>query len=234
MTTESANVPRHILIIPDGNRRWAKKRNELPYLGHFAGAEAAKEIMKKALELRLPALTLWCASVENLEKRPALELKFLFKVFEEYFTNLSKEPTLAKYGVRIRIFGRLKLLPESVQKALHACVEATKNHSNHSLTFLLGYSGKDEMRSAIQEIVHNSPQNITEEIIKESLWTRELPPVDLVIRTGGEPHLSTGVMMWDIADAHFYFTETLWPEFSPEEFKRAIEQYAKAGKRRGA
>lgn len=232
---EAGNLPRHVLIIPDGNRRWARARKKLPHLGHLEGARISGKILKEALNLGVPAVTMWGASVSNIQKRSRVEVAFLSKIFKIYFEKLLKEADIKNYDVRIRFLGKWKeLLPKSLCAIIQKCIDVTKMHTRHSLTFLLGYNGTDEMRSAIENISRNPAQKITEEVIKKNLWTKDLPPVDLVIRTGGEPHLSTGVMMWDLAEARLYFTETLWPDFSPEEFKKAIEEYARTEKRLGA
>ncbi len=231
--------PRHVLIIPDGNRRWARARKKLPHLGHLEGARISGKILKEALILGIPAITMWGASVSNIQKRSRVEVAFLSRVFKLYFAKLLKEADIKKYDVRIRFLGRWKeLLPKSVCSVIQKCIDSTKVHTKHSLTFLLAYSGTDEMQDAIARIASGKATHpdmkIDGECIKKHLWTKELPPVDLVIRTGGEPHLSTGVMMWDLAEARLYFTETLWPDFSPEEFKKAVEEYSRTEKRAGA
>lgn len=127
--------------------------------------------------------------------------------------------------------------PLALQEAIENCALKTREYNEFHLTILIAYSGIDEMVETIKTVAARAgtlPERIDENWIKESLWTRELPPVDLVIRTGGEPHFSEGVMMWDIANAQLYFTETLWPAFSPEEFRAAIEQYTKRERRFGA
>jgi len=233
------NLPTHIVLIPDGNRRWAKKRGLAPFLGHRQGAKTTKEIFKAALDLKIPYLTFWGSSIDNIAKRPAAEVKFLLKIFEQMFKKLAKNREVRKNGVKINVLGRWReMFPANVKKAIQEAIEKTKDYKNHQLTFLIAYSGIDEMTSAIQKISNLKSQisnlKIDEELIKNNLWTKDLPPVDLVIRTGGEPHWSAGLMMWDVADAQLYFTETLYPDFSVEEFKKAIEQYSKTERRMGA
>lgn len=232
------NLPNHIVIIPDGNRRWAEKRGLPSFFGHRQGAKTAEKIFRAALDLKIPHFTFWGSSLDNIVKRPAPEVDFLFKLFERYFKKLAKGKEIHSRQIKISALGRWgKLFPEKAKKAIREAVEKTKNYKNYHLTFLLAYSGVDEMTTAIQRIAElrskNSELRINEQLIKNNLWTKDLPPVDLVIRTGDEPHNSNGFMMWDTADSQFYFTETLWPDFSEEEFKKAIAIFQKTERRFG-
>lgn len=228
----------HVLIIPDGNRRWAKQKGLAAFLGHETGAENLEEILGAALDLKIPCLTFWGSSLDNVTKRPKEEVDFLFGVFEKYFTKLLADEKINKEGVRVSVLGRWQeFFPKKLEGLINEVVAKTKNNNRHNLTFLMAYSGKDEITNAIQEIAQlitkNSKLKVDEELIKENLWTKELPAVDLVIRTGGEPHWSAGVMMWDVADAQLYFTKTLWPDFSKEEFERAVGDYSGTERRFG-
>jgi undecaprenyl diphosphate synthase len=166
----------------------------------------------------------------------------LFKIFEHWFKKLVKTKQIHQQQVKIDVLGRWnKLFPEKVKKSIKQAIEKTKNYKNHQLTFLMAYSGIDEMTTAIKKIaelrIKNLELRIDETLIKNNLWTKDLPPVDLVIRTGSEKphwsHFSSGSMMWEVANAQFYFTKTLWPDFSPEEFKKAISEYPKIERRFG-
>ncbi|MBI1755146.1 di-trans,poly-cis-decaprenylcistransferase [Candidatus Azambacteria bacterium] len=226
------HLPKHIAIIPDGNRRWAKKEGLPSFLGHTKGAKAMERVLKTALDMNIPAVTVWGSSVSNVTKRPQKEVAFLFDVFKKQFAKLAKSKDLKKRGVRVRIFGRWEeLFPEGTKKPMREVVENTKDNAKHHLTFLMAYSGTDEMLKAIKEMPRGSA--VDERTIKNHLWTKELPPVDLVVRTGGEPHWSAGFMMWDVAEAMLYFTETLWPDLSSEEFTQAIKRYSDTQRRFG-
>jgi undecaprenyl diphosphate synthase len=232
------NLPRHVAIIPDGSRRWAKKRGLLSFFGHRAGVKTSEKILNAALDLKIPYITFWGSSKDNIIKRSKEEVNFLFKIFENEFKKLVKNKRIHTSKVKINVLGEWeRYFPAEVKKAIKEAIEKTKNYNNYNLIFLLAYSGKDEMISAIQQIANRKAQSanleIDEELIKNNLWTRNLPPVDLIIRTGGEPHNSTGFMMWDTADSQFYFTNTLWPDFFPEEFKKAILSYSKIERRLG-
>jgi undecaprenyl diphosphate synthase len=233
------NLPQHIVLIPDGNRRWARKKGLPSFFGHRQGAKTTEKILKSALDMKIPCLTFWGTSLDNITKRSPQEVNFLFDIFESWFKKLAKSREVHKNFVKINVLGRWnKLFPERVKKPIGQAIEKTKNYRSHQLTFLMAYSGIDEMTTAISKIaelkIQNSKLKINEELIKNNLWTKDLPAVDLVIRTGGEPHWSSGLMMWDVADAQLYFTETLLPDFSVEEFKKAIERYSKTERRMGA
>ncbi|MFH0852664.1 MAG: polyprenyl diphosphate synthase [bacterium] len=235
------NLPKHIAIIPDGNRRWAKSRGRLAWDGHRAGAKNFEKITKAAQKIGIFCLTFWGGSYDNLTKRPEKELKFLKEVYRINFVRLLKNKDIFRNEIKVSVFGQWpELLSERIMQPIEKIIEKTKDHHKKFLNFLIGYNGTYEMLDAIKKIVAKARQEknleVTEELLKANLWTKDLPPVDLVIRTGleGDPHWSNGFMMWDTADSQFYFTETLWPDFSEKEFIKAVESYAKRERRLGA
>ncbi len=207
------NFLKHIAIIPDGNRRWAKKKGLLSFLGHNKGSETAEEIIKEAVNLKIPFITFWGCSVNNIIKRSKLEVSFLFKIFEDQFKKILENKDIHKNKIKINVFGRWKeLFPKKTSVVIENAIKKTKNYNNYQLNFLLAYSGKDEMVSAIQGITKIKNQNekikINEELIKANLWTKDLPPVDLVIRTGKEnnlAHWSDGFMSIPPKLRHFFY-----------------------------
>ncbi|MDD5555596.1 MAG: polyprenyl diphosphate synthase [Candidatus Paceibacterota bacterium] len=230
------NIPAHIALIPDGNRRWAKKRNLPAFVGHERGAEALEKILQKSLELKIPYFTFWGSSLDNITKRSKKEVGYLFQIFEKQFKRLAKDKRIHKNEVKISVLGRWKeYFPPSLNKAIEQAMEKTKGYKRYHLTFLMAYNGTDEMEECIKNIV-KTKQKVNEKTIKQNLWTKDLPSVDLVIRTGCEddPHLSAGFMMWDIAYAQLYFTRTYFPAFSPKEYEKAIKDYVKRERRKGA
>lgn len=230
----SENLPRHIFIIPDGNRRWAKPAGRSLPEAYAAGEAAMEAILKAALRRGIQYLTAWGASVSNLTDRSTLEAEILNRLYERAFTKLATDPEIHDRRVQIQVVGRwAELLTERAQAAIRKAVEVTSAYDQHHLTILIGYSGVDEMTKAVEQIVEERPTNVTPETIKSHLWTAKLPPVDLVIRTGGEPHWSAGALMWDIAEAQFYFTDTLWPDFSPARLDDALATYAERTRRFG-
>lgn len=225
-------------LIPDGNRRWARKRGWLASLGHREGAKSAGKVLEAALELKIPYITLWGCSVSNLTNRSKAEVSFLYQVFAVFFKKLLNDRRLKENEVRVRILGRWpEYFPVRVREILNKLITDTARYDKYNLTLLLGYDGREEMLQAVEGLVATKRNNpklaITGESLKQNLWTKDLPPVDLVIRTGGEPHWSAGFLMWDVAEARLHFTETLWPAFSPTEFKNIVGQYYGTERRHG-
>ena len=234
------NIPNHVAIIPDGNRRWARKRGIKAWIGHREGVKAFEKILDKSRELKIPYITFWGGSWDNLTKRSKIEINFLFKVYTEQFKRVADDKRIHQNKVKINVLGRWKeILPKETQEAIERAMEVTKSYNNFFLTFLLAYDGTDEMLDCVQKIAKISQDKkikISKNLIKENLWTKDLPPVDLIIRTGCEsdPHNSAGFMMWDTIYSQLYFTQTLFPAFSPKEFEQIIEDYSKRERRLGA
>lgn len=235
---EKTNIS-HVALIPDGNRRWAKERGFLPWIGHQAGAKAFEKILNNWAEIEVPYITFWGGSVDNLIKRPKQEVDFLFKAYDERFKRILKDKRIHENKVKINVIGLWEeILPPETQRTIKRVIEETKNYDQHFLTFLLAYDGTSEMVSCCQRIAQLSKEKeiiVTKDLIKENLWTKDLPPVDLVMRTGckKDPHLSAGFMMWDTAYTQLYFTDTFFPEFTVEEFKEAINNYLNRKRRFG-
>lgn len=234
------NLPQHIVAIPDGNRRWARQKNLHSWLGHKAGAKNLEKILAVVRDMNLPCFSFWGASRDNITKRPDQEVKFLLELFRSYFAKLIKRKDIYRMDIRVNIFGAWpELFPTRIKKPMTALIEATKNHSSRTLNFFIAYDGKDEMVRATKAVVQQAKKKkglkITSQLIKANLWTKDLPPVDLVIRTGvqNDPHLSAGFMMWDCADAQLYFTKILWPDFGPKEFTKVIKDFSKKERRFG-
>ncbi|KKS65456.1 MAG: Tritrans,polycis-undecaprenyl-diphosphate synthase (geranylgeranyl-diphosphate specific) [Parcubacteria group bacterium GW2011_GWB1_42_6] len=228
------NLPNHIAIIPDGNRRWAKKNKISSFLGHKKGSENFNGILKATLDFKVYCLSIWACSRDNIQKRSKKEVDFLFKLLEINFNKLSQSEFIHQNKVRVEAFGRWEsLFPTKLKKSVINLANITKDYKKYRLNFLLAYNGTDEMIEAVKKI-SSLKEDINEETIKNSLWTKNLPPVDLVIRTGGEPHWSNGFMMWLTANSHFYFTSVLWPEFGEKEYIKAVEDYSKRQNKRGA
>lgn len=229
----------HIAIIPDGNRRWAKKHSLPATAGHIQGAKVLVDVLEEALSQRIPYMTVWGCSISNVTQRGPVEVKMLMKVFKEYFKKLRKSKAIEENKVRVRILGEWKkYFPEDVKTVMEEAIEATKGHGEFfNLTFLMAYDGREEMLDAVKALAKEKAADphakIRSETLKKHLWTKDLPPVDLVIRTGGEPHWSAGFMMWDVAEARLHFTPTLWAGFSAKEFKTIVEQYRGVERRHG-
>ena len=229
-------LPKHIAIIPDGNRRWAKERGMDPWLGHDEGAAQMEQLAKYAFNNGIYCLSFWGSSLENLQKRPLREKQELLKIYEEYFTKLMVDEDIHKNHVRINVLGKWeKQFPQSLKSIIIEGVKKTAHYDEHELNFFLAYSGDDEMLDAVRAIVASGVKSgkVTLETIKQNLMTKELPAVDLLIRTGGEPHLSAGFMMWDIANSQLHFSEKYFPDFTQLELASAIAEYSEREKRHG-
>lgn len=236
VNSEKKNLPRHVVIIPDGNRRWAAQRGREPWEGHEAGAQNTEQLIREARSLGITEISFWGSSLENLAKRPALESKELLRIYATYFKKLLASDDIHKDRARIRFIGRWEeQFPAGLKDVLYACRDATKDYDRYFLNFFLAYSGDDDMRGAFQKVAATlrPGDTVTGEMIKGNLMTRELPPVDLLIRTGGEPHLSAGFMMWDIANTQLYFSDKTYPDFDAAAFREAIADYAARGRRFG-
>lgn len=232
LISNKMNVLTHLAIIPDGNRRWAKQRKMPEFFGHREGAKTGEKILNAALDEGIAHLTFWGLSLDNIQKRSLAESKILFAIFEEQFEKLLTDKVVFEKEIRVNFIGRWReTFPDSLRAVMERAIEKTKRHAKHNLTFLMAYNGFDEMLEAIHHL--KTVAVVDREAVKRHLWTKGLPPIDLVVRTGGEPHWSNGFMMWDTGDAHLYFTETLWPDFSAEELKKALNQFSKSDRRFG-
>lgn len=231
------NLPNHIAIIPDANRRWARER-ELPvWKGHEAGAENFEKLISYSLKKGIQCLSIWGSSIDNLTKRSIEEKKALLDIYKKYFTKMLQGKEIIENEVRVNFIGRWEeQFPDSLKKLIYAVIEKTKNYQKRILNFMLAYSGTDDMLNAIEKInaKYEKGVKITMEIVKENLMTANIPAVDFVIRTGGEPHNSAGFMMWDTANAQLYFSLEKFPDFNEEKFEEALEEYAKRQRRFGA
>lgn len=236
MTIETENLPKHIAIIPDGNRRWAKAQGKKPWEGHDAGAKNTEELIKIAHKFGINCMTFWGSSVNNLAKRPMEEKLALLDIYEKYFKRLIESKEIYENETKINVIGQWEeQFPESLKKIIKEGIEKTKHFKKNILNFMLAYDGTGEMVLAAQNILdkYEKGTKITGEILKENLMTADIPAVDLLIRTGGEPHNSAGFMMWDTAESQLYFAEEMFPDFGPEKFEKAIEEYQRRERRLG-
>ena len=231
-----SGVPHHIVLIPDGNRRWATARGKKPWEGHKAGAEMLERLVREAKRLEIREISFWGSSLENLTKRPLVESRELLRIYEDYIGRLLTNEDVFKDRVRLRFIGRWEeQFPPKLKDIIYKAIDATKDHDQYFLNFFLAYSGDDDMRQAIQKIAETLPagEKVTDEMIKGALMTAELPAVDYLIRTGGEPHLSAGFMMWDVANSQLYFSEKNFPDFDEKALREAILEYASRTRRFG-
>ena len=229
------NVPNHVAIIMDGNGRWAKQKNQPKVFGHKNGVTSVREVIEGCAEIGVNYLTLYAFSTENWN-RPKLEVKTLMALL---VSSLKKElKTLQKNNIKLLTIGNLENLPEKAQKEISEVIEKTKNNSALTLTLALSYGSREEIVNVIKNIskkvVNNDLQieEINENIINNHLYTFSLPDVDFMIRTSGEKRISN-FLLWQLAYAELYFTNTLWPDFRKENLFNAILEYQNRERRFG-
>lgn len=225
----------HIAIIMDGNGRWAKKRAMPRVVGHKAGGKALKKIITHAAKNHLKVLSIYAFSAENW-LRPKEEVAFLMQLLDEYI--IDEWASITENNIKFLVSGNISLIPEKTRDALIKLMEETKNNTGLILNMALSYSGQDEILDCVKKIstfvLNNeiSIENITKETIVDNLYNKELPEVDLLIRTSGEKRISN-FMLWRISYAELYFTDVLWPDFDENEFDNAIKEYKKRVRRFG-
>ena len=235
VTINKDNLPKHLAIIMDGNGRWAKQKGLLRAFGHENGTKSVRTVVEASAQLGIENLTLFAFSTENWN-RPKLEVDLLMELLINSLKNELK--TLQNNNIRLNSIGNLDLLPKSAQKKLQEVIEATKSNSRMVLTLALSYGSREELINAVKNIstkVKNniiSIDNIDESIINQHLYTRDLPEVDLLIRTSGE-HRISNFLLWEIAYSEVYFTDVLWPDFTKQNFLDAILDYQNRERRFG-
>ena len=218
-------IPNHVAIIMDGNRRYAKKKGLPPHLGHAFGSKKAEQVLEWCFELGIKNLTTYAFSTENF-KRSEIEKKHLFDLMERELMRLAKDKRIHKYQVRVKIIGKIDLLPKNVRKAINVVEKATKNYSKYNLNIALAYGGRQELIDAIRSILKKVKEgvirscDITAKMIEKHLYGGGAP-VDLLIRTGGEQRLSN-FLPWQTANCIVYFCDVYWPEFRKIDLLRAI------------
>lgn len=233
-------VPLHLGIIMDGNRRFARRLMLQPWKGHEWGADKVEEVMRWCIELNVRTVTLYTLSLENLTGRPPGELNFLFHLMAQTAKKVLENPEhdVHKNKTRVRIIGRKNLLPPKLQELLSKVEEVTKNYDQYNLNFAVAYGGRQEIVDAFRKMINKidsgelKKDNVDEETIKENLYTADISDPDFLIRTGGERRLSN-FMLFQSAYAELYFLDTFWPEFSKEDFLRAIWDFQQRKRRFG-
>tara|TARA_B100001778_G_scaffold304541_1_gene282573 strand:+ start:230 stop:967 length:738 start_codon:yes stop_codon:yes gene_type:complete len=228
-------MPNHIAIIMDGNGRWARKRGLRREKGHQAGKKSVKKIIESCIELGIKYLTLYAFSTENWN-RPKIEIDFLMQLL---FLSLNDEfENLNKNNIKFDTIGNLERLPKKISNYLEKVKLETNENSTLTLTLALSYGSRNELIDAMKEIslkVKNniiSSKNIDETVINDHLYTRNLPDVDLLIRTSGEKRISN-FLLWQIAYSELYFTEKLWPDFEKKDLYKALISYQNRERRFG-
>ena len=227
-------LPRHVAVIMDGNGRWAQKRHLPRIAGHRSGTQSARTTIETCARLKMEALTLYAFSVENW-RRPKAEIDFLMQLLREYLRR--EMPLLQKNNIRMRFLGRLDELPAGVQNDVRDAMEKTAGNKGMVLCVALNYGGRAEIVDAMNAILterngNGSSHKVTEEQLARHLYTEGLPDPDLLIRTSGEMRVSN-FLLWQIAYAEIFVTETLWPDFNRARLLEALLEFQKRERRYG-
>ena len=228
------NLPNHIGFIMDGNGRWAKKRLMPRTMGHIEGAKVFKNIVRHCRNIGIKYISFYAFSTENW-KRPPEEVMAIMKLFQDYLLDTQE---LFDEQIRLIFIGDKEGVNESLREQMIKIENDTKNHKNMTLYIAINYGGRDEIKHAAAQIAEKvkdgliNPEDITEDMISQHIYTSDCPDVDFMIRPSGELRLSN-FMIWQSAYAEFYFTDVLWPDFTPEELNKALIEYSKRGRRFG-
>lgn len=233
---EQDNLPKHIAIIMDGNRRWAKNKGLPVSLGHKEGAKTLEKIVRYANKIGIKHITVYAFSTENW-KRTEEEVSTLMGLFQSYLDDYSKRAD--SENIRVKIIGSKAGLSEKMKNSIEKCMERTKNNTGITFNIALNYGGRDEIISAVKNIAQKVKENkieiedINEKMISDNLYTSEQPDPDLLIRTSGEIRLSN-FLPWQLVYTEFLFIEKNWPDFDEKDLDEAIELYQKRNRKFGA
>ncbi len=231
----TGTLPNHIAVIMDGNGRWAEERGLPRAAGHQAGIASLRDVTRSSRELGIGFLTVYAFSTENW-KRPKREVSMLFRLLVKMLRDEMQE--MLENGVRLKTIGQINLLPKTVQEELRDAIERTSKNKGLTLTLALSYSGRWDLVRAMQTIALDvrsgkiSPEDVSEEVIRQSLTTAEMPDPDLLVRTSGELRLSN-FLLWELAYSEIHVTKTLWPDFRRKHLYEAIREYQTRERRFG-
>lgn len=235
MDEETLNMPEHVAIIMDGNRRWAKSLGKQPSEGHKAGAETLRQIAKDCNNLGIKYLTVYAFSTENW-KRSKEEVSYLMFLLKSYLKDFSKKAS--KENIRIKVLGNIDILEKDLQKSILNAVEETKDATGLTLNIAFNYGGRAEIVNAAKKIAHKVENNqlniedIDESLFADNLYTAGEPDPDILIRPGGELRVSN-YLLWQLAYTEFFFIQKYWPEFTKQDLLEIIEQFNKRNRKFG-
>ena len=233
---EEENLPKHIAIIMDGNRRWAKSKNMPVSFGHKEGAKTLEKIVRYENKIGIKYITVYAFSTENW-KRTTEEVIALMNLFQSYLDDYSKRAD--SENIKVKIIGNRQGLSEKMQKSIEKCMERTKDNTGITFNIALNYGGRDEITNAVKHIAEKiqnkeiNIEDITEQMISDNLYTAEQPDPDLLIRTSGELRLSN-FLPWQLAYTEFLFVDKNWPDFNEKDLDDAIEVYKSRNRKFGA
>jgi len=232
MEIDKNALPKHIAIIMDGNRRWATAHNLSPNEGHKAGAQNLEKIIDHCKEIGVTHLTVYALSTENWRKRSVAEVKGIFNLLLRVVKEKSEE--YKKSGIKFFVLGNFQAFPLKVRKAIKKIVDMILDQERLKFNVALNYGGRDEIVTAIKNIIKDGVKSsqVNEKLVSQYLYTHDQPDPDLVIRPGGEFRLSN-FLLWQTSYAELYFTDILWPDFTPAKLDEAIYWYKQRDRRLG-
>ncbi len=231
------NMPKHVAIIMDGNRRFSKKGNMDPLDGHKKGITTLESVLDWCVDLGIEIVTAYAFSTENFN-RPPNEVEGLMRLFKENFEGIAKNQKIHDNEVRVRAVGKLELLPDDVREAIRIADESTSNYNKRLVNIAIGYDGRMEIVDAIKKIVDEvekgkiRPEDIDENLVNKNLYTAGMEDPNLIIRTSGEERLS-GFLLWQSSYSELYFCDSLWPQLRKVDFLRAVRSYQQRERRFG-
>jgi len=230
---DEKNIPEHIAIIMDGNRRWAKERGLNSLEGHRAGAESFKKVAQKCHDFGVKILTIYAFSTENW-KRSKEEIDYLMGLLEEFLQKQDNENFFVKNKARFNVIGQTERMPESLKNLIKDLMEKTAHFKERVLNMALSYGGRQEILDAVKGIIKDklNPEKITEELFGQYLYTAGQQDPSLLIRTSGEQRLS-GFLPWQTIYSELYFSPKYWPDFNEKDLEEAIKEYQKRQRRFG-
>jgi len=234
--TPANKLPKHIGLILDGNRRWAKKNLLEANVGHLIGYENLKDRLFDFFDAGIHYLSIYALSLENARKRSVDELRYIFKIILKAVDAVISESTVREEKVRFSVIGRIHLLPEDVQEKIKELIEYTKEHNQNFINLCIMYDGQEEIVDAVIKITEDKikSEDITRELIKSYLYTKTFPEVDYIIRTGMEDGARiSGFLLWDASYAEFKFRTDLWPDYNKAMIIEDIKDYLKRNRRKG-
>lgn len=229
-------LPKHIGLIVDGNRRWAKKRNLDVNFGHLIGYENLKKRLFDFFEAGIHYLSLYILSLENVKKRSSQELDYIYKIMVKAVDTVINESIVKEEKVRFNVIGRLSMLPPKARAKIQELIDFTKNHDQNFINLCIMYDGHEEIVDAVKSIINDGvkAENVNRDLIKKYLYTKNFPSLDYIIRTGmSDGARISGFLLWDSSYAEFKFREDLWPDYNKEMVIEDLEDYIKRNRRMG-
>lgn len=232
------NMPRHVALIMDGNRRYSKIQGNMNSIeGHKRGVNTLEKVLDWCIDLGIEIVTVYAFSIENF-KRPPEEVEGLMKLFKYNFESIAQNKRIHKNEVKLKAVGKLELLPDDVREAIRVAEESTSKYNKRQVNIAIGYDGRLEIVDAMQKIADQvkdgklDPDDIDEKVIDENLYTAGLADPNLIIRTSGEERLS-GFLLWQSSYSELYFCDSLWPQLRKVDFLRALRDYQQRERRFG-